>query len=111
MDKLLDITKALSEEKRLRILMALKNKKLCSCQLSELLELTESTISTHMSILKRAGLVTSEKNGRWVYYSLPEDMPLVVKNALKMVFIHLEGSKMILKDRKKLQKVKKCEIN
>ena len=110
MEKLVSVAKAISEEKRLRILMALKEGKLCSCQLSELLGLTESTISTHMSILKRTGLVESKKNGRWVYYSLPEDMSLVVKNALKMVFVQLEGSKIIAKDRKKLQKVKECKI-
>jgi len=103
MENLINIAKAISEEKRLRILMALKTNKLYSNQLSELLGLTESTISTHMSILKRNKLVEAIKKGKWVYYKLPDDMSLLVKNTLKMVFIELENSKIILADRKKLE--------
>src|ERR1017187_7221762 len=67
----LNITKALSDENRLRMLMALRDGELCVCQLTELMGLAMSTVSKHLSILYQAGLVAARKDARWMYYSLP----------------------------------------
>ena len=64
------VTKALADENRVRILLALRHGELCVCQIVELLGLATSTISKHMSILKQAYLVDSRKDGRWIYYRL-----------------------------------------
>jgi ArsR family transcriptional regulator, arsenate/arsenite/antimonite-responsive transcriptional repressor len=45
----------------------------CGCKLSERLGLVASTISHHMSVLRAAGLVSSRKEGQWVYYRLERD--------------------------------------
>ncbi len=42
----------------------------CACKLVDALELAPSTISHHMSVLVRAGLVSATKRGLWVYYRL-----------------------------------------
>jgi ArsR family transcriptional regulator len=42
----------------------------CACKLADALELAPSTISHHMSVLVRAGLVSATKRGLWVYYRL-----------------------------------------
>jgi DNA-binding transcriptional ArsR family regulator len=65
--------KALTDTNRLRALAALRKGEMCVCQVVELLQLAPSTVSKHMNILKQAGLVDSEKRGRWVYYRLPEE--------------------------------------
>ena len=65
------ITKALSDENRVRMLLTLRDGELCVCQITELFGLAASTISKHLSILYQAGLVNSRKDGRWIYYSLP----------------------------------------
>ena len=59
MFEFLNITKALAEENRLRILIALENQDLCVCQLIELLKLAPSTVSKHVSILRQARLIGS----------------------------------------------------
>ena len=64
------ITKALADENRVRVLLALQGGELCVCQITELFGLAASTISKHLSILYQAGLVDSRKDGRWMYYSL-----------------------------------------
>ncbi len=46
---------------------------LCGCKLSERLDLSASTISHHMSVLRDAGLVDARKDGWWVYYTLRRD--------------------------------------
>ena len=71
MKDFLNITKALADENRLRMLMALQDGELCVCQITELMGLAMSTVSKHLSILYQAGLVNARKEGRWMYYSLP----------------------------------------
>jgi DNA-binding transcriptional ArsR family regulator len=70
LESTLAILKALSDESRLRTFLVLQEHELCVCQIIELLQLAPSTVSKHMSILKNAGLVESEKKGRWVYYRI-----------------------------------------
>lgn len=66
------IFKALGDENRLRILVALRDGEMCACDLLEDLSITQPTLSHHMRQLCDAGLVTGRKNGKWVYYSIDE---------------------------------------
>lgn len=109
MEPILEIARALSEEKRLRILMALQGRELCTCELSRLLDLTDSTVSTHMAILKRAGLVESRKSGRWVYYSIPTDPEPAVKEAIRWITTILKDSRQAREDADKLKGVLRCQ--
>lgn len=72
MQQYIAITKALSDETRARALMSLAEGELCVCQIIEVLGLSPSTVSKHMSILQQAGLVERRKDGRWHYYRLAE---------------------------------------
>lgn len=67
------MAKALGDETRMRILALLENQELCACQIIEMFELANSTISRHLAVLKRAGLVQSRKSGRWIYFSWVEE--------------------------------------
>ena len=64
------IFKALSDPNRLRILKALQIRTLCVCEIRELLQLANSTVSQHLRILKEAGFILEEKDGKWVNYSI-----------------------------------------
>jgi len=66
--ELVDVAKALSDPGRVRILLALKDRELCVSHLAELLGLAASTVSRHMSVLRRAYLVDYRKDGPWAYY-------------------------------------------
>ena len=46
---------------------------ICVCHLQEELPYTQSRISKHLAILRRAGLVSTRREGTWVYYSADED--------------------------------------
>lgn len=67
------MAKALGDETRMRILALLENQELCACQIIEMFELANSTISRHLAVLKQAGLVQSRKSGRWIYFSWVEE--------------------------------------
>ncbi len=64
-----DYLKALAHPTRLRILELLKDEdELCVCHIIDDLELDQSNISQHLRVLKKAGIVTSNKVGLKVYY-------------------------------------------
>lgn len=65
-----DSFKALSDPTRREIISLLKKEKLPVNQILEHFDMTGATISHHLSILKEAGLVTSEKRGKYIYYEL-----------------------------------------
>jgi ArsR family transcriptional regulator len=70
MNPYLNIFKVLSDENRLRILLMLKHRSLCVCEIHEVLHSALSTISAHLKLMKNLGLIQDEKDGRWVIYSL-----------------------------------------
>ena len=71
MVQVLEILKALADRNRLRIVAVLgRYDELCACQITELLQVTGASASRHLSILCRAGLIASRKEGRWVYFRL-----------------------------------------
>jgi len=72
MFELMNIVKALADENRVRILMALRGRELCVCQITGLLDLAPSSTSRHLSILRQARLIDGSKRGKWVYYCLPK---------------------------------------
>jgi ArsR family transcriptional regulator, arsenate/arsenite/antimonite-responsive transcriptional repressor len=69
--------KAVADPTRLKILRLLKQKGacsldkeegLCACDIEERVRLSQSTVSHHMTILTKAGLVHGEKLGLWMWY-------------------------------------------
>lgn len=71
-----DGLKALAHPVRLRILSLLRGGELCVCQVTAILKLAPSTISEHLSLLRRAGVIAERKEGKWVFYALAEDPDL-----------------------------------
>jgi ArsR family transcriptional regulator, arsenate/arsenite/antimonite-responsive transcriptional repressor len=104
MNDFIAITKALADSNRVRALCALRNGELCVCQIIRLLSLAPSTVSKHMSILAKAGLVDSRKTERWVYYRLkdPKTRSTAIQQALTWIFGSLAQEKKIEEDAKTL---------
>jgi ArsR family transcriptional regulator, arsenate/arsenite/antimonite-responsive transcriptional repressor len=104
----LTITKALGDETRVRALMSLTDGELCVCQIIEVLGLSPSTVSKHMSILQQAGLVERRKDGRWHYYRLAgRGAQPIVRQALRWTLNSLDDEKMIAKDARALCCIRK----
>jgi DNA-binding transcriptional ArsR family regulator len=100
------ITRALADETRVRVLLALQRGELCVCQIVDLMGLATSTISKHMSILKQARLVESRKDGRWMYYRLADDdAPAAVRLALTWVSDSLEADSQVVRDKQALARI------
>jgi ArsR family transcriptional regulator, arsenate/arsenite/antimonite-responsive transcriptional repressor len=62
------VFRALGDPNRIRIIKMLEERELCVCEVREVLNLSNSTVSKHLSILHDAGLITQAKDGKWVNY-------------------------------------------
>jgi ArsR family transcriptional regulator, arsenate/arsenite/antimonite-responsive transcriptional repressor len=106
MREFMNITKALSDPNRVRILLALQHGELCVCQITELFGFAPSTVSKHLSVLHQAGLILSRKTERWVYYRLPDkSAPAPAREALGWVHRTLSRSAEAAADAKNLKKI------
>lgn len=106
MKNLLNITKALADENRIRILMLLKDQELCVCQILEVFDLAPSTVSKHLSVLYQADLIASRKCGRWVYYRLAgAESPKEITDALAWITASAEDDPQAKADREQLSKI------
>ena len=111
MNAFLAISKALSDENRVRALLAVAQGELCLCQVIELLKLSPATVSKHMLILQQAGLVTRRKQGRWHYYRLAgEDAPDMVREAIAWALRHLEHEQLAVTDAERLCCIRQIPI-
>jgi ArsR family transcriptional regulator len=110
MREFMAITKALADPSRVRILLALRRRELCVCQITELFGFAPSTMSKHLSILHQAGLIRSRKSERWVYYRLPDrTVPVAVREALDWVRKSLAKTQATRTDAKKLKRILKTD--
>lgn len=88
-----EIASALGEPRRIAALALLAQGERCQCELVEALGVSQSTVSSHMAILRRAGLVEARKDGRWMHFRLAgksADQP--VSQALSWVLKNLPES-------------------
>ena len=61
----------LADESRfLTVELLRRRKELCACEIQAALGVTHATVSHHMHALLKAGLVSAERRGKWVYYRL-----------------------------------------
>jgi len=106
MRDLMAVLKALADENRVRVLVALRGRELCVCQIVQLLGLANSTVSKHMAILKQARLVDSRKHGRWIYYRLAdEDVLPEAAEATEFVIRSLAKDDTIGQDGRRLKEI------
>jgi ArsR family transcriptional regulator len=77
---LADLFKVFGDSTRIRILWALDESEMCVCDISFLLNMTQSAISHQLRVLKQAKLVKNRKEGKIVYYSIDDDHVKLILN-------------------------------
>lgn len=71
--KLAEVYKALGDPTRLRIVYVLSKSPLCVCDIATLLDMTQTSISHHLRVLRNLNLVKYKRDGKLVIYSLDDD--------------------------------------
>jgi ArsR family transcriptional regulator len=67
--------RALADSTRLRLLNLIADREICVCYFVEILNISQPKVSRHLAYLRRAGIVASRREGKWMHYRLvtPED--------------------------------------
>ena len=103
MRKLTKTFQALSDPNRIRILKMLQLRPLCVCEITEILQLANSTVSKHLSILREAEFILDEKDGKWVNYSINRQKSNdYTKKLLPLISEWIPDENLIVADRKKV---------
>ena len=82
--QLSNLFRALANEKRIEAITLLGNNKKCSCELEYSLGLSQPTVSHHLSILEREGFVSSEKDGRYTFFTKSQDFKVILDTFQKL---------------------------
>ncbi|MBI3755584.1 MAG: winged helix-turn-helix transcriptional regulator [Deltaproteobacteria bacterium] len=109
-----DILFAFSEEIRLRIILLLKDSLLCVNCLTDTLSLPQPTISRHLALLRRTGVVGVSKDKLYCYYTVKKDDPFgsLKKDLTKAFYTALKGTEPFKGDFRRLRAVEKhCNAN
>jgi ArsR family transcriptional regulator, arsenate/arsenite/antimonite-responsive transcriptional repressor len=77
--------RVLSEPARLQMLSliaAQPNQEVCACELVESLDLSQPTISHHLKVMYKAGLLAKERRGTWIYYRIEQSQLKALREIL-----------------------------
>jgi ArsR family transcriptional regulator len=74
-ERMAGIAKALGDPIRLQLVDVLRKHagKVCVCELTPLFDIGQPTVSHHLKVLRKAGIVDSERQGLWAYYYVKPD--------------------------------------
>ena len=105
------IIKALADKNRLRIIYLLNGKRdICVCEITDIIGLSQPTISSHLRLLENAGLVESNKDGLWVNYNINSQADLFSRRLVEMICKDLKEDKQAKSDLRKLLAIDRDKI-
>jgi DNA-binding transcriptional ArsR family regulator len=102
------VARALGHPARLRAVAMLQTGELCVCQITEVLKLATSTVSLHLRELKRCGLVTERKEGRWVWLGLSDD--LLARDWVRIALAAVGADPQFEKDARLVQRLRELPV-
>ncbi len=93
------VLKAMADPTRIRVLNLLAAGEMCVCDIVQMLELPQPTVSRHLAVLRRAGLVVVAREARFAHYALAEDSNGPRRSLLEAVIMALEGVQQLERER------------
>jgi ArsR family transcriptional regulator len=93
---------ALGDQTRLRLLNLMGDQELCVCYFVEVLNQPQPKISRHLAYLRRAGVVSSRREGKWIHYRIEQPTNPEAQELLSNVLAWLAADKSMQADRARL---------
>jgi ArsR family transcriptional regulator len=82
--------RALADSTRLRLLNLIADREICVCYFVEILRISQPKVSRHLAYLRRAGIVASRREGRWMHYRLATPKDTAAASILHETLKHLK---------------------
>lgn len=97
--------KALADQTRLRLINLIGDDEVCVCFFVEVLKINQPKISRHLAYLRRAGVVSSRRDGKWIHYRLVEPPDPRAANIFREVRAGLANDPAMKSERARLEKI------
>jgi len=108
LERLETVLKALADGTRLRILGLLTSGEVCVCDIHDSLRVSQPKASRHLAYLRRAGLVSTRRDGLWVHYKLADSVDPLVTTIQQAVTHALGHVDTVRRDAQRLHKKTGC---
>jgi ArsR family transcriptional regulator len=95
----------LADKTRLRILNLIGDNEICVCFFTETLQEPQPKISRHLAYLRRAGVVQTRRDGKWIYYRLIQPKDEAARRVLSEIEAWMATDEQMQKDRKRLTQI------
>jgi ArsR family transcriptional regulator, arsenate/arsenite/antimonite-responsive transcriptional repressor len=95
---------ALADVTRLRLLNLMNGREVCVCYFVEILGQGQPKISRHLAYLRRAGLVTARREGKWMHYRIVPQSDAASASILAALLSSLGNDKQMQADNTKLER-------
>ena len=106
--------RALADQTRLRLLNLIADREICVGYFVEILGVSQPKVSRHLAYLRKAGIVASRREGKWMHYRLAMPKDKVAHGILRETLKHLREDSKMRRDISSLSSVcsapKKCEL-
>lgn len=83
MANIVTFSRVLADATRWRIVRLVMNDALCVCELADILKMPQSSVSSHVQIIRKAGLLESENCGKWTYFQIHRDYRKLIQSLAK----------------------------
>jgi len=97
--------KALADRTRLRLINLMGEDEVCVCFFVEVLKTNQPKISRHLAYLRRAGVVSARREGKWIHYRIVEPRDPHAANIFREVRAWLADEPAMQSDRTRLRKI------
>jgi ArsR family transcriptional regulator len=97
--------RALADRTRLRLLNLLGDEEVCVCFFVEVLGMSQPKVSRHLAYLRRAGVVASRREGKWMHYRVVEPRDESAARVFREVRAWLMAEREMRRDRERLVKM------
>ena len=94
--------RALADRSRLRLLNLMSTREICVCYFVAVLKMRQPKVSRHLAYLRRAGLVSARRQGKWMHYRLALPGDPQTTRILKKVLAGLSSDPAMQRDRERL---------
>ena len=100
------VFRAFADENRIRLLNLLLEGEVCVCDLCNALDMPQPRISRHLAYLRKAGLVTVRRDGKWKHYAAAKHPAALHRRLLNCVRECLRDINLLQADLARLQKAR-----
>lgn len=97
--------KALADSTRLRLINLIAEDEVCVCFFVEVLNINQPKISRHLAYLRRAGVVSARREGKWIHYRIIEPPDPHAANIFREVRTWLANEPAMRSDRSRLERI------